>query len=585
MTERPPRPAIIYARVSSRKQVKEGGGIESQATRCRSYASARGYEVVAMFTDDMTGSQARRPGMDAMLSFLKQHKSNPHIVLIDDISRLARGLKAHIALRDELARAGGILESPSVVFGDDSDSQFLENVLASSAQHFAQKNREQTINRMKARLMNGYYVNARPPLGYRYIKGHGKELVRDEPIASIVQEALEGFASGRFTSKGEVRQFLEDQPEFPKNGKGGVTHERAHVLLTQPVYAGRIEAPAWGISLREGKHEGLISWETFCKVQDRLNGGARVQNRIDLHEDFVLRGAVDCADCDKPLTACWSKGKNRKYPYYLCFNKDCESYRKSIARDQLESEFEVLLEQLQPTRSLFTVASKMFRDLWDHMATTNAERAARLKSDLARLDAGMTKLVDKMLETENPIVSEQIEKRITALEVEKQLVAEKIEKLAEPARGYDEMFEHALTFLSNPYKIWQKGTFADRRNVLKLAFTDRLKYSRIEGLRTPQTSIPFKVLGGFWDGGRELAHPTGFEPVTSAFGGQVYRSSAIHLRPESPRKPSFPVHNCPILFYGIFAGRVFEGFYGPQPRQGKGEAETTPQGRAPLAAH
>jgi len=90
MSEQPLKSAIIYARVSSKKQVKEGGGIESQATRCRAYASSRGYEVVAMFTDDMTGSKARRPGMDAMLSFLKQNKINPHIVLIDDISRLSR---------------------------------------------------------------------------------------------------------------------------------------------------------------------------------------------------------------------------------------------------------------------------------------------------------------------------------------------------------------------------------------------------------------------------------------------------------------------------------------------------------------
>ena len=520
MHETPERSAVIYARVSSRKQVKEGGGIESQATRCRSYAQSRGYEVVAMFTDDMTGQNARRPGMDAMLSFLKQHKADPHVVLIDDISRLARGLKAHMELRDELARAGGILESPSVVFGDDSDSQFLENVLASSAQHFAQKNREQTINRMKARLMNGYYVNARPPLGYKYVKGHGKELVRDEPMASIVQEALEGLASGRFGSQGEVRQFLESQPEFPRNSNGEVTHERANQLLTQPVYAGMIEAPAWGISMRKGQHEGLISWETFLKVQERLAGGGRVQNRADIHEDFILRGAVDCADCDKPLTACWSKGKNKRYPYYLCFNKECESYRKSIARDTLEQEVEELLAQLQPSRNLFTVASKMFRDLWDHMAHSNQERQTRLKADLSRLEGNMARLVDKMLDTDNPIVTEQIEKRMTALESEKLRLSEKIEKLGAPARGFDEMFEHALRFLANPYNIWENGTFADRRNVLKLAFTSKLKYSRNEGLRTPETSMPFKVLGGFWDGEREMAHPTGFEPVTSAFGGQ-----------------------------------------------------------------
>ena len=80
------------------------------------------------------------------------------------------------------------------------------------------------------------------------------------------------------------------------------------------------------------------------------------------------------------------------------------------------------------------------------------------------------------------------------------------------------MFEHALRFLANPYNTWENGTFADRRNVLKLAFASKLKYSRDEGLRTPETSIPFKVLGGFWDGKKEMAHPTGFEPVASAFG-------------------------------------------------------------------
>lgn len=500
--------AVIYARVSSRKQVKDGGGIESQATRCRAYAKSRGYEVVSLFSDDMTGSKARRPGMDAMLGFLKQNKTTPYIVLIDDISRLARGLKAHLALRDQLAKAGGILESPSVVFGDDSDSQFLENVLASSAQHFAQKNREQTINRMKARMENGYYVNAKPPVGYKYIKGHGKELVRDEPIASVVQEALEGYASGRFATKGEVRQFLENQPEFPKNGKGTVTHERADVLLKHSLYAGMIEAPAWGISIREGKHDGIISWETYLKIQERLSGNANVKNRIDLHEDFVLRGAVDCSDCEKPLTACWSTGKNKKYPYYLCFNKECESYRKSIKRDVLEGEFEELLKTLQPTKGLIKVAAKMFRDLWCATSLTNKDRMKSLKSDLGRLEGNMVKLVDKMIDTDNAIVTEQLEQRMERLEREKLLLGEKIEKLSKPQRGFDEMFEHSLTFLANPHKIWEKGNFKDKRNVLKLTFVERLRYSRNEGLRTPKTSIPFKALGMFLSGEKVMVRPT-----------------------------------------------------------------------------
>ena len=38
MSEENTKTAIIYARVSSKKQVKDGGGIEAQATRCRAYA-------------------------------------------------------------------------------------------------------------------------------------------------------------------------------------------------------------------------------------------------------------------------------------------------------------------------------------------------------------------------------------------------------------------------------------------------------------------------------------------------------------------------------------------------------------------
>lgn len=60
-------PAVIYARVSSLKQVREGHGLQSQETRCRDYAKNRGYDVVKIFFDDLTGSSTKRPGMSAML--------------------------------------------------------------------------------------------------------------------------------------------------------------------------------------------------------------------------------------------------------------------------------------------------------------------------------------------------------------------------------------------------------------------------------------------------------------------------------------------------------------------------------------
>ena len=51
-------------------------------------------------------------------------------VVIDDISRLARGIEAHIQLRAEIGSTGASLESPSIEFGEDSDSQLVENMLS-----------------------------------------------------------------------------------------------------------------------------------------------------------------------------------------------------------------------------------------------------------------------------------------------------------------------------------------------------------------------------------------------------------------------------------------------------------------------
>jgi hypothetical protein len=66
------------------------------------------------------------------LAFLKKHRRTPeHIVIIDDISRLARAFETRIQLLTETGDGDGRLESPSIEFGEDSDSRLIENLRAS----------------------------------------------------------------------------------------------------------------------------------------------------------------------------------------------------------------------------------------------------------------------------------------------------------------------------------------------------------------------------------------------------------------------------------------------------------------------
>ena len=219
----PKQRAKSYVRVSSAAQVAKGQGAESQAARCAEFARMKGYGPIEKVFEDkaVSGSLIDRPGVKQMLAYLRKHRKANIRVVIDDISRLARGLEAHLALRAAIAEAGGVLESPSIEFGEDSDSQLIEHLLASVSQHHRVKNAEQTKNRMRARIMNGYWPFAASAMGFKYEKrdGHGNVLVRDEPLATILEEGLKGYASGRFQTQAEVKRFFESQPDFPRTLK------------------------------------------------------------------------------------------------------------------------------------------------------------------------------------------------------------------------------------------------------------------------------------------------------------------------------------------------------------------------------
>jgi hypothetical protein len=56
---------------------------------------------------------------------------------------------------------------------------------------------------MRGRLLNGYWCFSSKPPAYKFARINPQNtLIRLEPIASIVTEALEGFATGRFSDPG-----------------------------------------------------------------------------------------------------------------------------------------------------------------------------------------------------------------------------------------------------------------------------------------------------------------------------------------------------------------------------------------------
>lgn len=511
--------ALSYCRVSDPKQKHTGHGLDSQAARNQQFAQFHGFEIEKTFYDDVTGGgdYKKRPAMTELLDHLKNNPGTRYVVLFDDIKRFSRDVYFYWGLIKELDQYHARPMSPNFVFEKTPEGRFQQSITVAAGEYERESNARQSRQKTQARMEEGYYAFI-APIGFKFTKERGqpKTFMRDEPVASVIAEMMEGYANGRFQTKQECRYFLEGSPLFPKGKSGKIGNNQVTKILTNPLYAGMIEYKPWGIKLREGRHKGMVSYETFCKIQERLKGRAYAPTRKDLKKDFPLRGAVAC-ECGNSLTAAWSRSKSGAlHPYYLCQNRQCTYKGKSIRRDVLEDSFAELLKSLS-LADLKPAAEKMFRKLWDHQLQSQNARKEHLKAEQQSLNRQIEKMVDKIVEASSPIVVRGLEQRVEDMEKQKFLLNEKMQKTDKPKHTFEEMYRTSLDFLTNPYKYWALGGFAQKRAVIKLAFTDRLTWNRDGTYRTPSFSLPFKALEEITPSQKEMVPRRGIEPRTRGF--------------------------------------------------------------------
>src|SRR5262249_4567199 len=155
------------------------------------------------------------------------------------------------------------------------------------------------------------------------------------------------------------------------------------------------EAPEWGVTRRRGVHEPLINFQTYLKIQERLNGRPQAPVRKDLNEDFPLRGFVVCACCQVPLTAGWSKGRSKHYAYYYCQKPGCPEYGKSVKRERLEDAFMALAKTLQPSERVARLAAHMLKDVWSQLGRQVSDQVRALETEHAKIEKSIADMLDR----------------------------------------------------------------------------------------------------------------------------------------------------------------------------------------------
>ena len=89
--------AALYMRVSTIDQHPE-----TQLHDLRGLAAQRGFEIVAEFTDKISGAKARRPGLDQLMADARRKKFD--VVMVWAFDRMARSVRHFIEVLDELNR-------------------------------------------------------------------------------------------------------------------------------------------------------------------------------------------------------------------------------------------------------------------------------------------------------------------------------------------------------------------------------------------------------------------------------------------------------------------------------------------------
>jgi DNA invertase Pin-like site-specific DNA recombinase len=89
--------AVLYLRVSSVDQHPE-----TQGHDLRQMAAQRGYEIVQEYTDRISGTKAKRPGLGDLMRDARRGKFD--VVLVWASDRIARSVKHFLDVLDELNR-------------------------------------------------------------------------------------------------------------------------------------------------------------------------------------------------------------------------------------------------------------------------------------------------------------------------------------------------------------------------------------------------------------------------------------------------------------------------------------------------
>ncbi len=500
-TEATAKLAVIYTRVSSSKQKDEGTGLETQEKLCYERAKELGYTVIKVFSDaGISGKNVKdRPNMLSLLDFLKNTKE--HVTIFTyHIDRLGRNTENNLEIIKIAQRYGheiyvyrnGLLE-------DSPICHFMTTVQSAAAQLERENNAERSRTNMRKIMSEGHWL-LKEPIGLKKCMEKNSNkfrwLLRKEPEATIIQEALNKFATAELETQTDVVNFLRTEYEIHGLKQHKNWFDTVKRILKEEKYTGYFEYKPWNIPFIKAHIEPLITVETFKIIQQRLKGKERVKHTVYNKNDerFPLRGLILCPFCHKPLTGSFSKSGT--VPYYQCQTHGCINRKHVNVRPEvLHKHFEELLSCIVPTTTIidraYKISSNLYNNIKNKIELENCSKETRLK----KIDDEINKAFEGYTNTRNEIFKQKYEQQVEELTKEKQLLITEIESFKNTTIiPFSEALQIVIDTLSNPVKIWKEANLQMKRALCDILFQEKPCYDKINKFQELKLTPIFKQI-------------------------------------------------------------------------------------------
>jgi DNA invertase Pin-like site-specific DNA recombinase len=193
--------AAIYARVSTPDQ-----HVENQLLDLRKLAAQRGFEVVREYCDrGISGSKARRPGLDAVLTDARRGEFS--VLIVAAFDRIARSTKNFLEIVDELG-----IEFISAREAIDTSGP-MGRMFLTMVGSIAELERSLIVERIKAGMRRAKLEEQR--LGRAPLTIDRDALVRDRLSGMSLTETAKRYRASRATVVRLVREASQQRMVTP----------------------------------------------------------------------------------------------------------------------------------------------------------------------------------------------------------------------------------------------------------------------------------------------------------------------------------------------------------------------------------